>query len=261
MEKKNILGMVCGYYLSRFDAQAYSMLGFSSHSATHAAIAVALGVKENSIKNWRDEFDPIHDNKWKGWDMREMYSSRKRTVEALGGLSHDEVHSLVSVFLENPEGAGTARIVETLDLDIDAEEEAFVGNLRGVTGNSAEEAFKIYHSKTGLPKPGKLRDCRFDQCGYDFEILDGEERYFVEVKGMAGQQGGISFTAKEWKVAQSEGDKYFLAIARNVSAEPSFSLIANPFEVLNAEMRFYTTIQIDYSVAQSELSRVEANGR
>lgn len=37
MERNHVLGMICGYYLSRFDSVAYSHLGYSSQQATNAA--------------------------------------------------------------------------------------------------------------------------------------------------------------------------------------------------------------------------------
>ena len=83
MERSHVLGMVCGYYLSRFDVAAYQRLGHGSQRATHDALAAALDVQSASIKNWRDEFDPVHDNDRQGWHRREMAPSRKRAISWL----------------------------------------------------------------------------------------------------------------------------------------------------------------------------------
>ena len=60
MERNHVLGMICGYYLSRFDVQAYDSLGHGTQEATHEALGDALGVKMASIQNWRDESKSAH---------------------------------------------------------------------------------------------------------------------------------------------------------------------------------------------------------
>ena len=39
MKRNHILGMACGYYLSRFDAEAYRSLGLGNQQETHRARA------------------------------------------------------------------------------------------------------------------------------------------------------------------------------------------------------------------------------
>ncbi len=62
-----------GYLASRFDDRLPKDLGFGTFVGFSRHVAEILGVKENSVKNWRDEFDglnPDPDRKRKGWDRK-----------------------------------------------------------------------------------------------------------------------------------------------------------------------------------------------
>lgn len=111
MKRNHILGMACGYYLSRFD-DSYARLGLGNMSMTHQAIGHALDVPPRSIQNWRDEFDPIHDNARKGWWNRNMSPSRIRMVALLGDWDEDEVHELVADAIATPTGPAALRYLD-----------------------------------------------------------------------------------------------------------------------------------------------------
>ncbi len=258
MERRNILGMVCGYYLSRFDHQAYAHLGCGNKAATHRALAEALGVPPKSIVNWRDEFDPIHDNERAGWHNRKMIPSRRRTAEALADLSENELFAIVLNIIRTPNGHTLDEVVQAIGTaELNDDEPAAVYGSRGATGFKAENAFAEHHAKTALPVAGRLRDRRHDQCGYDFEIEAETQQLAVEVKGLAGESGGIMFTDKEWDVAQQMGDRYFLAVVRNVATDnPQVSLVRNPAANLPTEMRVYTTVQVGWTVSQVSLRSI-----
>ena len=73
--------MLIGMFLSKYDQQALDILGFESFAEAFNVLGLSLGVKPNSIKNYRDEFDPIFPNHRQGWHKRQMYSSRKAILE------------------------------------------------------------------------------------------------------------------------------------------------------------------------------------
>lgn len=252
MEPKNILGMVCGYYLSRFDQRAYDRLGYRSQQAAHEALGKALEVPTESIKNWRDEFDPVHENTRQGWHKREMAPSRRRTIEALGDLSEPEIFGLIKEAIAAPSGSSARVLVQAIDESDVGTDEATYG-LRGPTGIKAEQAFRQFHHETGQPATGDLRDRTHDQCGFDFEIVTEGASVAVEVKGLAGETGGVSFTDCEWRRAQELGDAYYLAIVRNVATAAKVSLIRNPAAVLAARRRAYTTIQVGWGITHGAL--------
>jgi len=65
--------MLMGYLASRFDDRLPKDLGFGTFAGFSRHVAEKIGVKENSVKNWRDEFDglnPDPERKRKGWDRK-----------------------------------------------------------------------------------------------------------------------------------------------------------------------------------------------
>lgn len=214
---------------------------------THAKLAMVLGVPPNTIKNWRDEFDPIHDNPRQGWYQRRMGRSRIRTVDALGHLTEYELHSIVADILKNPNGPTANELVRAIGDESDDAEPPMEPGIRGPIGHKAEKLFQAYHATKQLPKSGHLVDCRYDQCGYDFRIESDLEQYFVEVKGIAAESGRISFTNKEWETAIEHGERYFLVVVKNIDDQPEYVTIQNPAKNLAVEIRVYTTIQTGWS--------------
>lgn len=182
-----------------------------------------------------------------------MYPSRRRTLEALGDLSHSEMLQLVSAILEDPDGKDATLVCSVLEEDEDeAAQEPMLG-LRGPTGAKAEAIFQRYHETTGLPQPGTLIDKRVFECGFDFEIEGPQGTAYVEVKGLAGSSGGITLTDKEWTTAQETQEAYYLAIVREVASEPSVSIIANPARSLDPTRRIYTAVRVEWSVGGAQL--------
>ena len=71
MKTSDVRGMLMGYLASRFENKILSDLGFGTFVGFSRHVAEILQVKENSVKNWRDEFDGLNPNperKRKGWD-------------------------------------------------------------------------------------------------------------------------------------------------------------------------------------------------
>jgi hypothetical protein len=247
MKKSNYLTMVVAYYLSKYNDSAYIALNHGTKSKTHEAIGNALGVNKNTVKNMRDEFDPLHENKRVGWHQRELRPSRKRVVELYQSLQEEELRDVVLELLEN---AGTFSYGNSTDLINESDETnsdpVFI--VRGITGKKAEEIFIELFEANSIPLRGDIIDKRDYGCGYDFEII-GASRAYIEIKGLDGDSGGISFTSKEWDVAQKEGENYFLVIVKNVSTTPSVEIIQNPAKVLKPKKYIFTTVQIRWNLA------------
>ena len=95
MEENQKLGLYVSYYLSRFNKVAYEKLGYGNMSNTHNKIGELLSVPPNTIRNWRDEFDPLFGHR-AGWYQRPMTQSRLRVVKALEerGVSSDVLKSI-----------------------------------------------------------------------------------------------------------------------------------------------------------------------
>ena len=247
MKKSNYLTMVIAYYLSKFNDSAYNALNFGTKSKTHEAIGRALEVNKNTVKNMRDEFDPLHENKRAGWYQRELRPSRQKIVELYQHLEEEELRDLVLEILENKNALDSNTSSELIEvLDEPNANPSFI--VRGVTGRKAEEIYLEFHKTNALPFPGEIIDKRDYGCGYDYE-LSGKSKAFIEVKGLDGNNGGVSFTSKEWDVAQKEGKKYFLVLVKNVSSTPTIEIIQNPAKVLKPKKYIFTTIQITWNLA------------
>ena len=257
MKTENILGMIVGYYLSRFDEDAYRNLGFTTKRQAHLDIGHRLGGKPNSLKNWRDEFEPVHANPRVGWYQRDLQPSRRRVVEALQDLSELEMREVIleilsgQSFLDSDECSVMLAALRPRAKRSSRRPRAYI--MRGPTGRRAEEYFVEFHRRTGKPEAGRLRDTRDLGCGYDFAIERKDEQYFVEVKGIASEAGGIVFTGKEWETAQKHGDRYCLVVVSRLATEPELQVIRNPCARLDAKSNVVTTVQVQWIVSDSEL--------
>lgn len=188
-----------------------------------------------------------------------MLPSRRRTVEAFGGLTEGELSVLIEMAIKAPLGTVADEIVSTIgEMDTFREDDdCFEYSTRGLTGVMAEEAFIRYHAATQKPEPGRLVDVRYEGCGYDFKLITESYEIAIEVKGVTGESGGVTFTDKEWTTAGRIGDSYYLVVVRNVTTEPEVSLVRNPLAVLEAKLRTYTVFQVEWSVSHKALCQIK----
>lgn len=108
-----------------------------------------------------------------------MYSSRRRTLEALSDLSETELFHLVKTITLSPTGSVATALVEAIDADFAHEGNAdHCYGLRGPTGIKAERVFEEFHKRTYEPIPGHLHDRRYQQRGFDYEI-EGSSTQFM----------------------------------------------------------------------------------
>ena len=63
--------ILAGLYLSKYDLLGLKKLGFESFVEAFNVIGYGLGSKPASVKNYRDEFDPLFPNPRKGWHKRQ----------------------------------------------------------------------------------------------------------------------------------------------------------------------------------------------
>lgn len=257
MDDRNALALVVAYYISRFDATAYERLGRNTKKATHKAVGQALDVKASTVKNMRDEFDPLHNNPRKGWHKRELRPSRQKIVEMFGEMDEKGLYDVVRGVLQDPafrDADDVQDIVrEVVETDKKPARESASPAARMKTGRMAENYFIDFHAETNRPAPGLLHNTRYHACGYDFEIQDSPDITFVEVKGTADQSGGILFTDKEWRVASRKADAYVVALIRNLADTPDVSFIWNPAASLKPKQRLYTTIRRSWTVSGAQL--------
>lgn len=189
-----------------------------------------MNVKSQTIKNMRDEFDPIHPNSRVGWYQRELRPSRLQTLDKYENLSEEALTEVVKDILNKYDKSEEINesLVQYID-NIESNNEKYTKNrqytTRGITGRKAEEIFKkMFEDRLIEDFEGNLIDTREDGCGYDFKIWNNPQ-YVFEVKGSIEEYTGIMFTDKEWHVAKALGEKYILVIVSNLcNEEPTIDI-------------------------------------
>lgn len=229
--------LIIGYAMSRLDRTYLEAQKLTSWKAAFRQAGEALEVAPASIKNLRDEFDPVHGNARKGWKDRPMRPNRQRVMGQLCDVSDAALLEMIRrIFANDPEAV--EHVVAPLSKPIER-----VHNVaeRLRTGRLAEEYF-LANSKGIVEIPLKLiLDHRALARGYDFGVQRRDE-VAIEVKGMKQMRGGILFTDREWSEAKARRANYWLVVVGNVEANPIAKLITDPAATLNAECRYQTTI-------------------
>lgn len=257
MENNHKLTLYVTYYLARFDTIALDKLGYKNWESAFLDISIKLNVKKHTVRNWRDEFDPLFGHR-AGWYQRPMSPSRTNVALALENLEEPEIRAIIEDILSGNIESDTENLNQLLSVANDSSDNesnsSFI--LRGPTGRKAEQFFIEYHSNNQLPIAGELIDTRDLGCGYDFEIKFATNRHFIEVKGLAKNVGGILFTNKEWEKAKLEREKYTICLVSNINESPEISFINDPFSKLNPKKNIIQTVQVQWSVSNNELQRI-----
>jgi len=257
MENNHKLTLYVAYYLARFDKIALKNLGYKNWESSFLDISDKLDVKKHSVRNWRDEFDPLFGYR-AGWYQRPMSPSRTNVALALENLEEPELRAIVEDILSGKIQSDTENLNYLLSIaDENSEKDrtsSFI--LRGPTGKKAEQFFIEYHRLNSLPVAGELIDTRDLGCGYDFEIKSESNQHFIEVKGLASNIGGLLFTNKEWETAKQERTKYTVCLVANINNSPEISFINDPFSKLKARKNIIQTVQVQWSVSNNELQEI-----
>ena len=254
MEVNHKLTLFVTYYLARFDKVALENLGFENWESAFSKISEILLVKKHSVRNWRDEFDPLFGYR-AGWYQRPMSPSRVNVALALENLEEPEIRAIVEDILSGKIKNDTENLNQLLKIaeEVNGNQKKTIFILRGPTGKKAEQYFVDYHRNNNLPFDGELLDSRDLGCGYDFEIVSGSKKYFIEVKGLASEQGGILFTNKEWETAKKYKKNYVIALVTNIDDSPKIRFISNPAEIFQPKRNIITTVQTQWSISNTDL--------
>jgi hypothetical protein len=263
MKLENELAMVVAFYLSKFSEQGLKQLGFQTYRQAFEEISRSLHVKPNSIKNWRDEFDPYYDNGRKGWYQRGLRPSRQKVMATFDSLSESALRAVVLDII-SPETRSKVQVElhsalkEVRELEGKKKPKGNIEYVpRGPTGRMAEEFFISQFHVGSTPFSGTLKDCRDDGAGFDFEITGQRNRHLVEIKGLAKGSGGVTFTDKEWKVASETQNDYFLGLVTQVSISPKIGFVQNPVRNLIPTYHAYTTITVNWAISAEQIAKIE----
>lgn len=229
--------MLIGMFLSKFDKQGLLILGFKNITEACNILGLSLDVKPLSIRNYRDEFDPVFPNKRKGWHKRSMHQNRKDMLLKYNNLDILNFAELIKkIIYKNPD----IDLLEESFLQIEDEENQFAKRL--ITGQAAEQYFKDTFQSIELFKKGYIEDTTKLGCGFDFKLNFDDKFYAIEVKGLSLNTGSIMLTQKEYQVANFLKDHYFIFVVKNFIKEPIYNIFRNP--IVKKELSFQKREQI-----------------
>lgn len=214
--------MLVGMYLSKYDKQALEILGFESFTEAFNVIGLAINAKPLSIRNYRDEFDPVFPNERKGWHNRPMFRTRKEMLEQYKDLDLGAFTEIVKqIIYKNPD-------IDLIEDKIAEQEKQNTFAKRLLTGQAAEQYFKDNYKSIEFFEGGVLEETTKQGCGFDFK-LNFEKRFFaVEVKGLAQDRGRVGLTSKEYQTAVYLRENYFIFLVKNFIETPDHNIFRNP---------------------------------
>jgi hypothetical protein len=240
--------ILAGLYLSKYDSLGLKKLGFDSFIEAFNVIGYALGSKPASIKNYRDEFDPLFPNRRKGWHKRSTRDYCLAVFEQYKNLDFESFTGLVGSFFSYNENTASATAPTDQKDDADS---SFAQRL--ITGLAAEHYFESVHADLPEFKGYVMENTTRFGCGYDFRLRTQPcDKYFlaVEVKGLKEQTGSLAMTPKEYDVASMLRERFFLFVVRNFRESPSHQIFQNP---LSSPLHFRKieriTIQVSWLTA------------
>ena len=229
MRQKLILS---GLYLAKFDSLGIKRLGFDSFVEAFNVIGYSLGSRPASVKNYRDEFDPLFEFR-KGWHKRPIRDYCLAVFDEYNDLDFESFTGLVKSFF----GANEIDLSETTQL-ISDDDGASVFSQRLITGAAAEHYFESVHSSLPEFKGFAVENTTRYGCGYDFRLRNQQNRdnfLAIEVKGLKDKVGSLSMTPKEYDVAAMLRDRFYLFVVTNFREKPIHSIFRDP---LNSPLEF-----------------------
>jgi hypothetical protein len=235
--------IVVGLYLSKYDSVGLKRLGFESFTEAFNVIGYALRSRPASIKNYRDEFDPLFPNRRKGWRKRPIRSNCLSVFEEYENLDLESFTGLIRSFVGYDENAGSE--VHAVEERADGESH-FAKRL--ITGLAAEHYFESVHASIPEFKDHVLENTTRLGCGFDFRLRLGDAGDFlaVEVKGLKERSGGLLLTPREYEVATTLKDRFFLFVVKNFQESPFHEIFRNP---LDSRLQFRRTERITVHVS------------
>jgi hypothetical protein len=217
--------ILAGLYLARYDAEGLRRLGFRSFVEAYNVIGYALGSQPASIKNYRDEFDPLFPNRRKGWHKRPIREYCLRVFEEYKSLNVELFAGLIESFVRYDRNALSETQAKESEDDISS---AFAKRL--ITGLAAEHYFESVQPSIPEFQNFELENTTRLGCGYDFRLHTVEHDSFlaIEVKGLRELTGTLSFTPREYEAAKVMRDRFYLFVVKNFQKSPIHEFFSDP---------------------------------
>jgi hypothetical protein len=223
IRQKTILS---GLYLSKYNIAGVKALGFDSFVEAFNVIGFALGSRPASIKNYRDEFDPLFPNVRKGWHKRALRDHLVEMLNLYNDLDFESFTGLVGSFFGNYEG-------DSIDLSGGDTQAASASSFaqRLITGLAAERYFESKHAVLPEFKGYQIENTTRLGCGYDYRMraeTQPEDYLAIEVKGLKDKTGSLLMTPKEFEAASALKNRFFLFVVRNFRESPDHTIFQDP---------------------------------
>lgn len=236
--------ILAGLFLSKYDSAGVKKLGFESFVEAFNVVGYALGSRPASIKNYRDEFDPLFPNRRKGWHKRPTREYCLKVFEEYKGLDLETFAGLLKSFVGYDENI----LSEVREKEEKPDGESRFAK-RLITGLAAERYFEAVQ-----PNLTEFRDYSVENmtrigCGYDFRLRVGNRKDFVavEVKGLKDKAGSLSLTPKEHDMATALGESFFLFVVKNFREMPFHEIYRNPLSGgLHFKKKERVTVQMSW---------------
>jgi hypothetical protein len=233
--------ILAGLYLSKYDSLGLKKLGFKTFKEAFNVIGYAMGSQPASIKNYRDEFDPLFPNRRKGWHKRPTRDYCLKVLEKFKNLDLELFTGLVKSFVGCDENAWS-------EIQVKEEQqgaESFAKRL--ITGLAAEQYFMSVQPSLPEFEDYVVENTTRLGCGYDFRLRTEahEEFLAVEVKGLRERTGSLSLTPKEYAIATAMSDRFFLFVVKNFHESPFHEIYRNP---LSGGLQFRKSEQVSVQV-------------
>jgi len=233
--------LIVGYAMSRMDRAYLEAHRLKSWKEAFREAGDALKVAPASIRNLRDEFDPVHRNARRGWKNRPMWGSRQRVMGQLCDVSDAALLEMIDrILAHDPEAieAVVAPLCKPAERIHNIAERLRTGRLA--------EAFFLAHSEKIADVPAsQILDHRDLARGYDFGVR-ARNGIAIEVKGMKQGKGGILFTDREWSEAKVRRADYLLVVVGNIDTNPIAKLFRDPTATIEAACKYQTTISASW---------------
>ena len=145
-ESSKILSIIA-YYLSEYDMQAVSALGYTSRNQAFREISARMGRENNYLKLRRDEFDalPTSSSSRKGWRNRPPLSDVVEMAHYLRAFSYEDLTEIVKSLIES-------RDSDVIDMEavpregVKLVEELSEAEIESII-NSTDETAEVYFSE------------------------------------------------------------------------------------------------------------------
>ena len=114
MTDANQKEMLAGLFLSKFNTKeskaGLERLGYDTFQDAYKGLAELVGGNPLSVRNYRDEFDPVFPNGRTGYNMRKMHPTRQAMLDAYGSMDLETMAELLE-----EQFLGTEKFVSALD--------------------------------------------------------------------------------------------------------------------------------------------------